>query len=264
VKSVDPNIFSSESNSLGRIGELRWTQCWTFCWTISSRNRNTDFGEVAQAQRSGCEHLMSSDRRAGVASSDFHIPRVFFGCVATKELPSTWEVHQGYAQNVRLGSLAHRGDRFEDSSLIPYAPRITSGLRKGDLYTIWVSLAGIIVTVFIGWLTVRTDQRGTQVLNGVIFGDGKDIVSPYQPFHPFHAFKGASMDAEIHNTGNVGFALTDVRFIVKRSALTRDKNGRLAAKHESCQSTRPTETFDNFFDVQNHDTAVSPRRITMH
>jgi hypothetical protein len=125
-------------------------------------------------------------------------------------------------------------------------PPLTSDLGKGDLYTIWVGIAGIVVAILIGWLTLKTDLRGVQVLKSVSFEDAMDPVSKDTTYS---SFRGATMDIEVHNAGNVGFALSDVRLFVKESKLTT-QHRHIAAKNENCRSNTSSDIVDYLFDVK--------------
>jgi len=130
-----------------------------------------------------------------------------------------------------------------------------------DRWSLWVAIAGVLATVFIGWLNLRTNERGLQALNPPAFADANDPIPLGSIFLPF---KGATMILEVHNTGNVSFVLNEVRLFVKRSTLTKEE-GRLrphiADKYESCRSDDILQTDDTLFDVRNGKAGFQPVAI---
>ena len=105
---------------------------------------------------------------------------------------------------------------------------MTAGIRHVD----WIGIFGIAITILVGWLSLRTTEGGLQVLNEVPFAGGSDRAVVGANYRPF---RGAQINLEIHNTGSIGFALSDVRIAIKRSKLTTDKGGFIALRQETLQ-----------------------------
>ncbi|MGA7787960.1 MAG: hypothetical protein WCA56_07320 [Xanthobacteraceae bacterium] len=132
--------------------------------------------------------------------------------------------------------------------------RQTRSASPEQLYTLGVAVVALIATIVIGWLNLRTNERGMQALNDVTYANANDPIPKDATLIPF---KGATMNVEVHNTGNVSFVLSDVRLFVKRSPLTKVL-GHFADKHETCRYHDLLDTVDTLLDVQNGDAAFRP------
>jgi hypothetical protein len=109
--------------------------------------------------------------------------------------------------------------------------------------------------IAVGWLSLRTAESGVQVVEDLEFSGDNDPAPVGRTFRPFGV---GEAKLEIHNTGNIGFVLSDVRITIKRSKLTTDKRGIIAEKTESCISSDTIDVENSLFDVDRDNSAFRP------